>query len=145
MTVGALRLLEQHFHFVAEADLQFVVPGSEFVDRHQAFGLVADIHDDVVRGDGNHLAGDDFPFVEMAHAVVVHLDELLVGRGCQYLRRALPREARLRKALPRKARSAEGASAGSAFAAGASAGSAFAAGVCFFSGFHGFLWSRFGF
>jgi len=79
MAIGALGLLEQHFHVVADADLEFVAPGGEFVDRHQAFGLVADINDDVVRCDRDHLAGDDLSLVEMTHAVVVHLDELLIG------------------------------------------------------------------
>ena len=129
--VGTLCLLEQHLDIVADADLKFVAPGSEFVDRHQAFGLVADVHDDVVRCDRDHPAGDDLPFVEMTHAVVVHLDELLVGEvvgiGClrfrgkcvcgrRILRKGLYGGRLLRKRLY---------------------------GV-FFGGFHGFLCSRFG-
>ena len=131
MTVGALRLLEQHFHFVADADLQFGVPGTEFVKRHQAFGLVADVHDDIVRSDRDHLAGDDFSFIEMTHAVVVHLDELLVGEvvcicGLRFhwkrFRGLRFRGKRVRGRRFRGKRVRRG----------------------LFSGFHGFLCSRFG-
>ena len=81
MAVSAFRLLEQDLYFVADADLELGLPGGELVNRHQPLGLVADVDDDIVGCDRDYRASDNLALVEVPHAVVVHLDELFIGKA----------------------------------------------------------------
>ena len=82
--------LHQGFHFLPHLGGDFPLGGGEFVDGDLAFGLVADVHHDVILGDGHDAAFDDFPFldspqalfVEFAHGLhILHLGGGLC-RGC---------------------------------------------------------------
>ena len=67
--------LEQHVDGVAGLDRH--LPGfvDELVDRNDAFGLVADVDDDLGRGDFQDGALDDLTFRDVAEAGIVKVEE----------------------------------------------------------------------
>ena len=63
--------LHQGFHVLPHLGGDFPLGGGEFVDGDLAFGLVADVHHDVILGDGHDAAFDDFPFLDSPQALFV--------------------------------------------------------------------------
>ena len=61
---------EQHFHVVADMDLGDI---PELGGRNDAFGLVADVHEDFRGPDFENLALDDGAFGEILEGILVHL------------------------------------------------------------------------
>ena len=67
-----LGALEQYVHDVAGLDGDLAVLVEEFADGDEAFGLVADIDDDVGLGDLEDSAFDDLAFRHVPEAVVIN-------------------------------------------------------------------------
>ena len=77
----ALGLLEQDLDRVTDGDFELAAMIGELGDGNQALRLVANVDNDVVRRDGDHGAFDDLSLDEVAHALVVQSDELVVAEG----------------------------------------------------------------
>ncbi len=75
-----LGLLEQDVHFLPDLDGQPAAPVGELLDGDQAFRLVPDVDDHRVGRDPDDPSGDDLTLGEIAHALVVQLEELAVLR-----------------------------------------------------------------
>ena len=70
-----LEVLEQHFDFVARLEVRVVL---ELFERNAAFGFEADVEDDHVVADLEHLALHDLALVDRRERAVVELHHLLV-------------------------------------------------------------------
>ena len=73
--VISLDRLEENVDRVAHVDLVAVLP---VVERDDALRLVAHVDDHRVRGHPDDSARDDLPLGEVAHALVIQIEELLV-------------------------------------------------------------------
>ncbi len=76
--LDVLGALEQHLDLVADLDRELAFHVAELVDRDQTLRLVADVDHHRVVVDRDHLAADDLALGEVAQALVVERDELLV-------------------------------------------------------------------
>ena len=73
-----LGLLEQDVDLLADLDGQLAVAVGELLDRDQALRLVPHVDDHGVGRDADHPARHDLTLGEIAHALVVQLEELAV-------------------------------------------------------------------
>src|SRR5690606_30458415 len=71
MAFPVLGPLEQHVDDVARLHRDLAVLVEEFLDGDDALGLVADVDDDLVLGDLQHRAFDDFAFCYIPEAAIV--------------------------------------------------------------------------
>jgi hypothetical protein len=71
-----LQVLQEDLDFIA-----FLGNVLELVQRDRAFGLEADVQDDRVVGDPEHLGLDDLAFGDRGHGALVHREHLLVVLG----------------------------------------------------------------
>src|SRR5205814_6097251 len=62
---------------VARFDLRLAVVAGDFVQRKEAFGLVADVDDDFRRGELDDAPADDVALVEVRHLLVVDVEQLV--------------------------------------------------------------------
>src|SRR6266481_5080723 len=76
-----LARLEQHLDLVAGLDVGLAVDQAEFLDRHLAFALVADVDDRVVLGDLDDAALDDLVLLQLAFSAALAFEALLEHRG----------------------------------------------------------------
>ena len=72
-------VFHHHLDFVVELGVDFAVLVAEFLDANLAFGLVADVHQNVILVDGDDPAGDDLAFPEALDALLVHLHQVFHG------------------------------------------------------------------
>ena len=75
VAVAVFGALEQHVDDVAGLDRDLAVLVEELVDRDDAFGLVADVHDDFRRRDLEHRALDDLAFRDVSEAAIVGIQQ----------------------------------------------------------------------
>ncbi len=79
--LDVLGLLEQHVHLIAHRHGELAGVVGELVLGDQPLGLVAHVHDHVVAGHADDPAGDDVALGQVAHRLVVELDELVERLG----------------------------------------------------------------